>query len=282
MARGARHRGRAAGALAATRVLTGLLFEVAPTDPLTFLATAATLLLVATLASLLPARNHPHRSGRGAEERMIDELIHDGRYALRSLAKAPGLTLIVLLTLALGIGANTAIFTVVNAVLLRPLPFAEPNRLVVVRETYGQGQTGSVSGPNFLDWRERSRDFAGMTAIRVSLRALVGDGEPEEIFTAMVTSDFFQVLGLAPVLGRGFAPAEDHGIGTVAVLSDGLWRSRYAADPGILGRSILLSGQPYTVIGVAPPGSSIPAGPAWRRSSSAWGARRTEPTTATT
>jgi len=188
----------------------------------------------------------------------MDPFLRDLRYALRSLAKAPGFTLIVLLTLALGIGANTAIFTVVNGVLLRPLPFAQPSRLVVVRETYGAGQVGSVSGPNLLDWRERSRDFTGLTAIRVSTRALVGDGEPEEILTAMVTSDFFTLFGVAPALGRGFAPGEDRGTGTVVVLSDGLWRSRYAGDPGILGRTVVLSGQPYTVIGVAPPGFDYP------------------------
>jgi putative ABC transport system permease protein len=195
---------------------------------------------------------------------MTDQLLHDVRYALRSLAKAPGFTAIVVLTLALGIGANTAIFSVLNAVLLRPLPFADPDRLVVVRETYGQGQTGSVSGPNLLDWRERSRGFAGLAAIRASSRALAGDGEPEEVFIAMVTADFFQVLGVAPALGRGFAPGEDRGTGTVAVLSDGLWRGRYGADPAILGRTIQLSGRPYTVIGVAPPGFDYPGRPqAW-------------------
>ncbi|HKU62290.1 MAG TPA: ABC transporter permease [Gemmatimonadales bacterium] len=189
---------------------------------------------------------------------MNADLMHDLRYVLRSLSKAPGFTFIVLLTLALGIGANTAIFTVLNAVLLRPLPFADANRLVAIRETFGQGMTGSVAGPNVNDWRSRSHSFSGMLALRASSRALVGDGPPEQVFTAMVSADFFRTLGVPPALGRGFADGEDRGMGTVAVLSDGLWRSRYAADPGVIGRTITLSGQPYTVIGIAPPGFTYP------------------------
>jgi putative ABC transport system permease protein len=190
---------------------------------------------------------------------MNGDLTQDLRYVLRSLAKAPGFTFIVLLTLALGIGANTAIFTVLNAVLLRPLPFPDSNRLVALRETFGpQGYTGSSAGPNVVDWRARSHSFSGMLAFRASSRALVGDGQPEQVFTAMVSADFFRTLGVAPALGRGFADGEDQGVGTVAVLSDGLWRSRYGADPGVIGRTITLSGQPYTVIGVAPPGFTYP------------------------
>jgi putative ABC transport system permease protein len=189
---------------------------------------------------------------------MNADLTHDLRYALRSLAKAPGFAFIVLLTLALGIGANTAIFTVLNAVLLRPLPFPDSDRLVALRETFGQGFSGSVAGPNVADWRNRSRSFSGILAFRASSRALVGDGQPEQVFTAMVSADFFRTLGVAPALGRGFAEGEDQGVGTVAVLSDGLWRSRYGADPGVIGRTIVLSGQPYTVIGVAPAGFTYP------------------------
>jgi putative ABC transport system permease protein len=189
---------------------------------------------------------------------MKGDLMQDLRYALRSLSKAPGFTVIVLLTLALGIGANTAIFTVLNTVLLRPLPFADSDRLVAVRETFGQGLTGSVAGPNVVDWRTRSHSFSGMLAFRGSSRALVGDGQPEQVFTAMVSADFFRTLGVTPALGRGFAVGEDQGVGSVAVLSDGLWRSRYAAAPDIIGRTITLSGQPYTVIGVAPAGFTYP------------------------
>ena len=195
---------------------------------------------------------------------MTGDLGHDLRYVLRSLSKAPGFTFIVLLTLALGIGANTAIFTVLNAVLLRPLPFPDSDRLVALRETFGQGYSGSVAGPNVVDWRTRSHSFSGVLAFRASSRALVGDGQPEQVFTAMVSADFFRTLGVAPALGRGSAEGEDQGVGTVAVLSDGLWRSRYGADPGVIGRTIVLSGQPYTVIGVAPPGFTYPFEPvAW-------------------
>jgi putative ABC transport system permease protein len=189
---------------------------------------------------------------------MMDTLWQDLRYALRSLAKSPGFTLVTLLTLALGIGANTAIFSVVNAVLLRALPFRNPNELVVVRETYGAGDEGSVSGPNFLDWKSRNHTFAGMTAWRGTNLALVGAGEPEELSGAVVDADYFKVLGVTPIIGRGFAPGEDRGQATVAVLEESLWRSRFGADTGIVGRTISLSGQPYTVIGVAPPSSTYP------------------------
>jgi putative ABC transport system permease protein len=189
---------------------------------------------------------------------MKGNLMQDLRYALRSLSKAPGFTLIVLLTLALGIGANTAIFTVLNAVLLRPLPFADSDRLVAIRETFGQGIEGSVAGPNVVDWRTRNHSLSGLLAFRASSRALVGDGQPEQVLTAMVSADFFRTLGVPPALGRGFTDGEDQGVGSVAVISDGLWRTRYAADRGIIGRTITLSGQPYTVIGVAPPGFTYP------------------------
>jgi putative ABC transport system permease protein len=189
---------------------------------------------------------------------MMDTLWQDLRYALRSLAKSPGFTIVTLLTLALGIGANTAIFSVVNAVLLRALPFRNPDELVVVRETYGGGKEGSVSGPNFLDWKTRTHSFAGMTAWRGTNVALVGAGEPEELTGAVVDADYFKVLGVDPLMGRGFAPGEDRGQATVVVLEETLWRSRFGADRGILGRTISLSGQPYTVIGVAPPSRAYP------------------------
>ncbi len=182
----------------------------------------------------------------------MDSLLQDVRYGLRSLVKSPGFTLVTLLTLALGIGANTAIFSVVNAVLIRALPFRDPGNLVVVREVYGDGQEGSSSGPNFLDWKKRNHSFRGITAWRGINLGLIGAGEPEEIAGATVDADFFRVVGIDPILGRGFAAGEDQGQATVVVLAEALWRSRFAADPTILGRTISLSGQPYTVIGVVP------------------------------
>jgi putative ABC transport system permease protein len=187
---------------------------------------------------------------------MMDTLLQDLRYALRSLLKSPGFTLVTLLTLALGIGANTAIFSVVNAVLLRALPFRDPDKLVALREIYGDGQEGSTSGPNFLDWKKRNHTFQGVTASRGINLGLVSAGEPEEITGATVDAEFFRVLGIDPILGRGFAEGEDQGQATVVVLSEALWRSRFGADSAVLGRTISLSGQPYTVIGVAPSNST--------------------------
>jgi putative ABC transport system permease protein len=189
---------------------------------------------------------------------MMDSLIQDFRYAIRSLLKAPGFLLVTLLTLALGIGANTAIFSVVNAVLLRALPFRDPDQLVLVREVFGGTEQGSVSGPNFVDWKQRNHSFSGMTTWRGINLALVGAGEPEEIRAVTADADYFKVMGVDPILGRGFLPGEDQGRATVVVLSETLWRSRFGADSGILGRTISLSGQPYTVVGVAPTSVGYP------------------------
>ncbi len=189
----------------------------------------------------------------------MDTLRQDLRYAFRSLAKAPGFTLVTLLTLALGIGANTAIFSVVNAVLLRALPVRDPGELFVIRETYSGGEIGSVSGPNFLDWKTRNQSFAEITAWRRNNLGLVGQGEPEEIRGALVDADFFKVLGVEPILGRGFLPGEDQGQATVVLIGETLWRTRFGADPQILGRTISLSGQSYTVIGVTPASMTYPA-----------------------
>jgi len=179
-------------------------------------------------------------------------LVQDLRYALRSLAKAPGFTAVTLFTLALGIGANSAIFSVVNGVLIRPLPYPEPGRLAVIRETYAGDEQGSVSGANFIDWKARTHQFASLAAWRGIAVTLLGTGEPEEMPAALVSADFFRTLGVAPMLGRGLLPGEDQGQGSVAVIGETLWRTRFGADSGILGRTLDLSGTPYTIIGVAP------------------------------
>ncbi len=182
----------------------------------------------------------------------MTSLWQDMRYALRSLAKAPAFTVVTLFTLALGIGANTAIFSVVNGVLIRPFPYRDADRLVLVRETYGGGQVGSVSGPNFLDWRARSHAFSSMSAARGAELTLLGTGEPEEIQATLISSDFLRTVGVSPLMGRGFLPGEDRGQATIALISEPLWRSRFGADPHILGRTLDLSGMPYTIVGVAP------------------------------
>jgi putative ABC transport system permease protein len=192
---------------------------------------------------------------------LSSELRQDLGYALRQMWKAPVFTLIAVLTLALGIGATTAIFSVVDAVVLRPLPFPEPDRLMRLWEKNPQTDQFSVSDPNFLDWRQANRSFVDMAAIRFTTPSLVGDGEPVRLTAAAVTASLFPVLGAKPALGRTFLPEEDRpgGATQVAVLSHRLWQSRFGADPGIVGRSLRLEGRSYTVIGVMPAGFAFPA-----------------------
>jgi predicted permease len=167
---------------------------------------------------------------------------------------------VAVLTLALGIGANTAIFSVVRAVLLRGLPYPQPERLVVLQSVI-RGSPGAVSPPDFMDWRAQSRSFSGLSAYFLSTTNLTGSGEPERLTQARVTANFFDVLGEPPALGRGFRAGEDDaGAPRVAVLSDGLWRRRFGADPTIVGRTILLDDFPTAVIGVASPTFRTPTG----------------------
>jgi putative ABC transport system permease protein len=182
----------------------------------------------------------------------------DIKYALRGLLKSPGFTLVAILTLALGIGANTAIFSVVYTVLLRPLPFGEPERLVQIWETRPErGWTGVAVSPNFWDYREQNRTFAGLEAIGgVTDMTLTGLGFPERIRSARVTAGFFRLLRIEPTLGRTFVPGQDQPGGEYhdVLLSHELWRTRFASDPGIVGRSLTLDDESFTVVGVLPPG----------------------------
>jgi len=183
----------------------------------------------------------------------MDTLLHDLRYALRALRQHPGFTLTAVLTLGLGIGANVAIFSVVNAVLLRPLPFAQPDRLVRVWGTHPEIGHESASLPDFLDWRAQTPSLASLSALANTRFTLTGTGEPEMIRGAFVTANFFQTLGVDPLRGRTFAVGEDtRAAAQVAVLGEGLWRRRFGGDPAVLGRSIRLNGMPYTVIGIVP------------------------------
>ncbi len=188
----------------------------------------------------------------------MSDLLRDLRLALRSLRKAPGFTFVAVLTLGLGIGANTAIFSVVHGVLLRPLPYHEPERIAVVRETYGDGLRGSASGPDFSDWRSRNRSFEQLSAYRLRMLTASGEGEPEEVTGAYVTSDFFRMLGVPLAAGREFGPEQEDGEARTVILGDGFWRTRFGADPGIVGRAIRLNGRPYTVVGIAPEGFNFP------------------------
>ncbi|HZE12304.1 MAG TPA: ABC transporter permease, partial [Chthoniobacterales bacterium] len=181
------------------------------------------------------------------------------RYALRTLSKSPAFTLICIATLALGIGANTAIFSVIDAVLLRPLPYPQSDRLVAIWETNAQpGQPAQnrneVAAGNFLDWIALNRSFERMSALYYTSLNLTGTNEPERIQSAYITSDLFQTLSIQPSFGRAFSKEEEKiGGPRVAIISHGLWQRRFGSDATIVGKSVLLSGNPTTVIGVMPP-----------------------------
>ena len=180
-------------------------------------------------------------------------MLNDLRLAFRSLRRTPGFTAVVVLTLALGIGANTAIFSVVIGVLLKPLPYASPDRLMVVWEKSSRNPTNVVSPANYLDWRDRSKSFTALAAFTWSGITLTG-GSPEHVEGRSISPEFFRVLDVQPILGRLFTPEEDaFGGPRVLLLSYGLWQRRYGADPSIVGRTIPVAGGDARVVGVMPP-----------------------------
>jgi predicted permease len=189
----------------------------------------------------------------------LESVLQDLRYALRVLRKNPAFASASVLVLALGIGANTAIFSVANAVLLRPLPFPEPARIVRLWDTYGTpGNYGPVSYPNFEDWRAWNHSFSDMAVFAERGFVLTGAGAATPLQAVAASASFFDVLGVQPALGRKFLPEEDrpganHGADS-AIIGDRLWRRQFGGDPGILGRSITLSGRSFTVVGVMVPG----------------------------
>lgn len=195
----------------------------------------------------------------------MSNLWKDLSYAARMMVIHPGFTLVAILTLALGIGANTAIFSVVNAVLLRPLPFPQPERLVMLWEVKTKSGTGSsfkgtVSFSNFKDWREQNDSFTDMAAFQLAGYSLQGKEVPDRVTGATVTANFFDVVSVSPIIGHGFQMEEEQPAGKrVVVLSDALWRRNFGADPQIIDREIILSGLHYTVIGVMPPGFQFPS-----------------------
>ncbi len=177
----------------------------------------------------------------------------DFRYAVRMLGKNRGITVVAVLTLALGIGANTAIFSVVNAVLLRPLPYRDPDRLVVLSEETKQLPGMSVSYPNFLDWRGQNRVFEQIAAFQPEIFNLTGEREPERIRGRNVSGKFFTMLGVKPIAGRDFLPEEDKpGAHPVVIASYGFWQTRFGGDPNFVGRALTLNGEKLTVIGILP------------------------------
>jgi putative ABC transport system permease protein len=187
----------------------------------------------------------------------MENLFHDLRYGVRMLSKSPAFTAVAIVTLALGIGANTAIFSVVNAVLLRQLPYADSERLVAVWErNLPRGRVkNSISPANFLDWRAQNNSFEQMAGLFDFRLNLTGFDDPEELATQVVTPNFFDVLGSPALIGRTFVPEEgEQGHDPVAVLSYGLWQRRFGGDPGIVGKTITLNGRSNEVIGVMPAG----------------------------
>jgi predicted permease len=220
--------------------------------------------IVAAAAEHVPEQFHINvqeirlRKTRGGNA--MADFLQDVRYALRMLRKSPGLTAVMIVTLALGIGANSAIFSVVNSVLLRPLPYRDPGRLVWVGD-YLRGQKESaVFDVDYFAWRKHCTSFEQMTAYSPAVEyTLTGAGEAERVVATRATATYLRMLGVAPQLGRDIAVEEDIPNGPhVALLSDSLWRHRFSADPGVVGRAIVLDGNSYTVIGVLSPGFEFP------------------------
>ncbi len=190
----------------------------------------------------------------------MNGLLQDIRYALRQLVKTPGLTVVVLTTIALGVGANTALFSVVNGVLLNPLPYPQPEQLVTLRESKPNFEWGSISYPNFRDWQKDNHTFSSLAVSRSYAFSLTGAGEAMQVTGEYVSSDFFTILGVKPMTGRTFAPGEDEiGAGPVALISEGLWRSKFSSAQDIVSRGITLDGRAYTIVGVIPASFHFPS-----------------------
>jgi predicted permease len=192
----------------------------------------------------------------------MSNLLQDLRFAIRQLRKSPGFALTTILTLALGIGATTAIFSLINAVLLRPLPFPEPDRIMSAQEQRinvgGPSTPNGLSYPDFFDWRTRNHSFEALAAYHGDNHTLTGVGIPQQLESQTVSAEFFHVLGINPILGRTFTADEEKPGTHVAVLSHETWQSTFGGDPGIVGRNITLDRNTYTVVGVMPKGFQFP------------------------
>ena len=188
----------------------------------------------------------------------MNSFLQDFRYALRRLRSTPGFTIIAVLTLALGIGANTAIFTVIDAVLLRPLPYQDPGKLVLLSEHTPRFPLLSVSYQNFVDWRDQNHSFAAMGAVRNFGVTLTGAGEPERLTAQMLNANIFDLLGVQAIRGRTFLPEDDkQGAPGVALISYGLWQRRFSGAEQAIGQSLTLDNKPYSIVGVLAPGFQV-------------------------
>lgn len=209
---------------------------------------------------------NPMVLGREGRNNLLADIAQDLRYALRMLWKNPGFTAVAVLALALGIGANSAIFSVVNTVLLQPLPFKNPGQLVMIWEnaTHLGFPKNTPSPANFLDWRRQSTVFTGMAAMAQENFNLTGAGEPERLDGRRVSANLFDLLGVQPRLGRRFLTEEDKPGSHVVILSQGLWQRRFGSDPRIIGKALSLNGESYSVVGVMPPGIDLPGYNNWK------------------
>jgi putative ABC transport system permease protein len=203
-------------------------------------------------------------------------LMQDFRYALRQLRKNPGFTTVAVITLALGIGANTAVFSVIDAVMLRPLPYSQPDRLIEAESVNSHNpQLINISYPDFFDWRSQNHTLEHLVSYHDNLFTLTGLERPVQLDAEIVSWDLLPTLGVHPELGRGFT-ADEEKVGTrVALISHSLWTSQFASDPAIVGRGVRLSGDLYTVIGVMPPSFRFPVNKA---RNSVWTTTTIQPT----
>ena len=209
---------------------------------------AVTRLTIRTLGAL------PHALWVLTDEARLDPMLQDLKYALRGAVKHPTFSALVVLTLALGIGANSAMFSIVNSVLIKPLPYERPDELVYMYGSFKMSDAASVSPPDYLDYRDRNRVFsslAGRTIYGTSV--LSGGDEPERVRSSIATANLFSTLGVRPYRGRTFLPEEENGEHDVAILSYGLWQRRFAGDQRIIGQTVTVDGQPLTVVGIMPP-----------------------------
>jgi len=199
-------------------------------------------------------RRHERREG-------VDDMMRDVRFAARSLRKSPGFTLMAIICVALGVGVTTTIFSAVDGILLRPLPYPNADRLVAIYSRLAaKGATGiNISYEDYLSWRDENRTFSQLGIWTWTNNTLAGEGDAERVEGAGVTANLFPLLGVRPIIGRSFTPSEElPGNDRVIMLSYGLWQRRFAGDPGIVGSSIQVDGLPYTVIGVMPPRFNFP------------------------
>ena len=190
----------------------------------------------------------------------MDSILQDLRYGLRMLVRNPGFAAVAVMTLALGIGANTAIFSVVNATMLEPLPFPNRDRLVMVWEhSYKNGRERNVVNPgNFLRWRERVRSIRNMAMIVKNEINVTGKGEPERVASAIVSPALFSITGIRPIIGRTFVPDEEKpGNEHVALISESYWRSHFAGDPKVTDQDLALDGERYRIVGVLPESAQL-------------------------